>query len=174
MAAMKTGILEFTMRGNLMIVARRVLLVSTLVVGLGCSPAARRNISAAATGAAHGAAGGSGSENGTTKVMIFGGLDHKTYLGCLNCSQYATDSIFNEYGQHGSRYSSESIWNHYSDYGSAYSSYGACNAYASDPPVIVDGAGRYFGRLTLNTYHAQFGAGANYYNWLKESVCESN
>ena len=106
--------------------------------------------------------------------MIFGGEGHKTYLGCLNCAQYATDSVFNEYGQHGSRYSSESIWNHYDEYGSAYSSYGACNPYATDPPVIVDSAGRYYGRLTLNTYHAEFGAGANYYNWLKQSVCEGD
>jgi hypothetical protein len=171
---MKTGVLQFTERGNLAIVARRVLLVSTLFVGLGCSPAARRNVGTVMAGAAQSAASVSGSENGTTKVMVFGGLDHKTYLGCLNCSQYTADSIFNEYGQHGSRYASESIWNHYSEFGSAYSSYGACNAYASDPPVIVDSAGRYFGRLTLNTYHGQFGAGANYYSWLKESVCESN
>lgn len=149
-------------------------LLGLLVVLSGCSPAARRNIAAATAGAAQGAAGAPGSENGMAKVMIFGGLDHKTFLGCLNCSQYATDSIFNEYGQHGSRYSSESIWNHYSEYGSAYSSYGACNAYGTDPPVIVDNTGRYFGRLTLNTYHVQFGAGANYYDWLKKSVCESN
>jgi hypothetical protein len=150
----------------------RLLLPSIMLSG--CSPAARRNIAAITSGAAQGASGAATPENGPTRVMVFGGLDHKTYLGCLNCSQYATDSIFNEYGQHGSHYSFESIWNHYSEYGSAYSTYGACNAYATDPPVIVDGTGKYFGRLTLNTYHAQFGAGANYYNWLNESVCESN
>jgi hypothetical protein len=103
--------------------------------------------------------------------MIFGGDGHKIYLGCLNCSQYASDSVFNEYGDHGSQYSSESIWNHFGDYGSTYSSYGACNLYASDPPVIVDGAGKYYGRLTMNTYHAEYGAGASYYDWLKVSVC---
>jgi hypothetical protein len=26
--------------------------------------------------------------------MIFGGQDHRTYLGCLNCTQYAADSVF--------------------------------------------------------------------------------
>jgi len=106
--------------------------------------------------------------------MAFGGQDHRAYLGCLNCSQYAADSIFNEYGQHGSRYSSESIWNHYSEYGSPYSSFGACNPYASDPPVIVDPAGRYYGRLSLNSYHAEFGLGAQYYGWLKQTVCEQD
>jgi len=146
-----------------------VVLISALVALSGCSPATRRNIATVAAGAAQGASGVP-----TLKLMIFGGEDHKTYLGCLNCTQYATDSVLNEYGEHGSRYSSGSIWNHFSDFGSAYSSYGACNAYAADPPVIVDSAGKYYGRLTLNEYHPQFGIGANYFNWLRQSVCESN
>ena len=145
-----------------------------LVLTCGCSPAARQNIAAVAAGAAQGAAGASPSENVATKLMIFGGEDHRTYLGCLNCSQFASDSVLNQYGEHGSRYASESIWNHYGDFGSAYSSFGACNAYATDPPVIVDNAGKYYGRLTLNQYHSEFGAGSNYYNWLKETVCSSD
>ena len=151
---------------------RHLLFVSILLVLTGCSPAARRNIATVAAGAAQGAAGA--SESATAKLMIFGGTDHQTYLGCLNCSQYASDSVFNQYSEHGSRYSSESVWNHYSEFGSAYSSYGACNSYATDPPVIVDSSGRYYGRLTLNTYHPQFGAGSNYYNWLKQTVCEED
>lgn len=71
------------------------------------------------------------------KLMIFGGEGHKTYLGCLSCSEYATDSVFNQYGNYGSRYAIDSVWNHYSDFGSRYSNYGACNPYANDPPVIV-------------------------------------
>lgn len=155
-------------RGRLLL----LILISVLSALWGCSPAARRNIGAIATGAAQGASGVSPS--GTAKLMLFGGADHRTYLGCLNCSEYAADSVLNEYGQHGSPYASESIWNHYSDYGSAYSMYGACNAYATDPPVIVDSAGKYYGRLTLNRYHSELGVGASYYNWLTQRVCESN
>jgi hypothetical protein len=106
----------------------------------------------------------------TDKLMIFGGPNHKTYLGCLNCSEYATDSVFNTYGK-GSRYASETIWNHYSEFGSAYSTYGACNGYAIDPPVIVDEAGDFYGRLTLNRYHSQLGAGVNWMEWLSTTVC---
>ncbi len=146
-----------------------LLLFLTQISLSGCSPAARSAVAAAANGVSTSTGG-----VGTAKFMIFGGVDHKIYLGCLNCSQYVSDSVFNEYGQHGSRYSSESIWNHYGEYGSAYSTYGACNAYATDPPVIVDNAGNYYGRLTLNRYHAQFGAGGKYYDWLKQSVCESD
>jgi hypothetical protein len=90
--------------------------------------------------------------------MLFGGSGHKMYLGCLNCSQYATDSILNEYGSNGSAYSATRIWNHYSEFGSAYSTYSPCNSYATDPPVIVDQLGRAYGRLTLNEYNYQIGA----------------
>jgi hypothetical protein len=104
--------------------------------------------------------------------MLFGGEGHKVYLGCLSCSEYATDSVFNQYGTFGSRYSSTSILNHYSDYGSAYSNWGACNAYATDPPVIVDLDGNFYGRLTLNEYHAQIGIGGKFHDWLYGVVCE--
>lgn len=141
-----------------------------LLISSGCSPAARKRAGAAIQGAAAGAAA---SQVQSTKLMIFGGTDHKTYLGCLNCNEYATDSVFNSYGTHGSPYSSESIWNHYSEYGSQYSIYSACNPFASDPPVIVDQNGTYYGRLTLNEYHPQRGSGTSYFNWLKNKVCEN-
>jgi hypothetical protein len=86
------------------------------------------------------------------KLMLFGGSDHKTYLGCVTCSEYETDSIFNSYGQYGSKYSATSITNHYDEFGSPYSPTSACNKYATDPPVVVDGQGNYYGRLTLNAY----------------------
>jgi len=104
--------------------------------------------------------------------MIFGGQDHKTYLGCLSCNEYASDSVFNSYGNNGNPYSSQSIWNHYSEFGAPYSTYSACNQYASDPPVIVDQNGTFYGRLTVNEYHPQKGAGAKYYGWLTETVCK--
>lgn len=104
--------------------------------------------------------------------MIFGGSGHKTYLGCLSCSEYATDSVFNEYGQHGSEYSTESIHNEYGQYGSRYSAYSPCNPYASDPPVVVDQNGNYYGRLTVNRYHAEGTFGdADVLAWL-ELVCD--
>lgn len=72
------------------------------------------------------------------KLMLFGGNNNKVYLGCLSNSEYATDSIFNEYGLHGSVYAVNSIWNTVSIYGSSYSQYSSWNRYASNPPVIVD------------------------------------
>src|SRR5579864_6734548 len=64
-----------------------------------------------------------------TKLMIFGGSGHRIYLGCLNCSEYATDSVRNTYGPHGSSYADASVFNRYGDYGSAYSDWSSCNPY---------------------------------------------
>src|SRR5882762_3408615 len=123
-----------------------------------CSPAARQRAGAAISGATV----GTSTTSQYSKLMLFGGDDHKTYLGCLNCSQYAQDSIFNKYGEHGSPYSANSIWNRYGGFGSKYAANSACNAYAVDPPVIVNQEGAYYGRLTLNRYHSEIGVGRRY------------
>jgi len=115
-------------------------------------------------------AGAFGTES-TTKVMIFGGPDHQTYLGCLSCSGNAPDSVFNETGRNGSRGFTESIWNHSGDYGSPYTQFSACNPYATDPPVIVDQSGNFYGRVTVNQYATDIGTGAQLYNWLASTVC---
>ena len=116
-------------------------------------------------------AGGQSTASGTGKLMIFGGSDHQTYLGCLNCAETAPDSISNEYGQNGSRYSQASIWNHYGEFGSPYQPYSACNPYSTDPPIIVDDVGTYYGRLTVNQFHPELGAGRQLIAWLRQAVC---
>jgi hypothetical protein len=84
------------------------------------------------------------------KLMIFGGPGHQVYLGCLNCSEFARDSVQNQFGPNGSSFSQTSIRNEFSPYGSKFSNYSACNPFASNPPVVVDGQGRYYGRLKLD------------------------
>lgn len=103
--------------------------------------------------------------------MVFGGPDHKTYLGCLNCSEYAPDSMKNRFGLHGSPNAVESIFNHFGLYGSKFAVNGACNKFSVDPPVIVDSEGNYYGRLTLNPYAQGIGVGKEYMEWLA-AVCE--
>jgi hypothetical protein len=108
---------------------------------------------------------------GNVKLMIFGGTDHKVYLGCLNCSQVALDSVLNPVGEHGSPVAQESIFNVVSPYGSVVSPESACNVVASDPPVIVDQNGRYYGRLTLNVVAPEIGIGPQFFGWLRRDVC---
>jgi hypothetical protein len=73
-----------------------------------------------------------------------------TYLGSLDDS-YKSDSIFNEYSDHGKTYSDNSLWNEYSDHGKTYSSNSAFNEYASEPPVLLKD-GEVIGRLTVKEY----------------------
>lgn len=103
-------------------------------------------------------------------LLLFGGDRHDVFLGCLTCSEYDSDSVHNRYGDHGSQYSSTSIFNPYGDYGSKYSSDSACNPYASDPPVIVDADGNFYGTLTMNRYHPDVTSSSTVLDWL-ESVC---
>lgn len=85
-------------------------------------------------------------------LMLYGGPNHKTFLGVLNGSKYDSKSIWNQYATYGSRYSSDSIWNPYSTYGSVYNSYSPWNQYTSTPPIIVDNTGRSYGYFTRNKY----------------------
>ena len=143
-----------------------ILIAFVVSAGVGCSTATWQ-------GVAQGLADASASQNAarsSAKLMLFGGLNHTTYLGCVNCSDYASDSIFNQYGSHGSKYATESVLNPYGQYGSRYSTYGACSPYASDPPVIVDGNGQFFGRLTMNHYHPQATHNEQLLAWLA-AIC---
>ncbi|NOG32866.1 hypothetical protein HLB35_15840 [Halomonas sp. TBZ9] len=73
-----------------------------------------------------------------------------TYLGEIT-DEYASDSILNEYGTHGSEYSAESIWNEYGKYGGEYASLSPFNSYASTPPRLIKN-GQQIGLLTTNDY----------------------
>jgi hypothetical protein len=120
-----------------------------------CTAATWDAIGAAAAGAAAGMSASPYGAAPSSKLMLFGGPGHDTYLGCLNCSEFASDSVLNEFGRHGSAFQANSIFNRIGQFGSAISTYSACNPIASDPPVIVDGQGRFYGRLTVNAYHHQ-------------------
>ena len=87
---------------------------------------------------------------GTVSLLLFS--DDNKFLGCLNCSEYSSESICNKYGTYGSKYNSESIWNQYGTYGSKYNSESPWNEYSSDGPKIVDKDGNYYGRFSINTY----------------------
>lgn len=89
---------------------------------------------------------------GFGQTLLLYSSDNNTFLGCLNCSSYDSNSICNEYGTYGNSYSSYSIWNDYGTYGNSYSSYSPWNDYSSNGPKIVDKNGNYYGRFTINTY----------------------
>jgi hypothetical protein len=132
---------------------RLVSLFALAVSCTSCSAAAWQGVAAGLQSAGDGVSGAQPSS--AVKLMVFGGQGHKQYLGCLNCSSYANDSLFNQFGTHGNKFASDSLLNSFGQFGSRFSSYSACNPFASDPPVIVDQNGNFYGRLTVNEYHHQ-------------------
>jgi hypothetical protein len=75
--------------------------------------------------------------------------NNNTYLGQIS-DQYSSNSIFNDYGTHGSKYNSDSIWNEYGTFGSKYNSLSPFNEYSSTPPMIIK-SGNIIGFLSTNT-----------------------
>jgi len=106
------------------------------------------------------------------KIMLFGGPNHDVYLGCLNCSDIASDSIHNDIGKYGSDISSTSIFNDIGQYGSNISQYSPCNDIASNPPVLVDEDGGFYGYLTLNDIKPKSITDPKILAWLKYKVCK--
>jgi hypothetical protein len=91
------------------------------------------------------------------KLMLFGGVGHKIYLGCISCELDAEDSIFNVDGPKGKsitgKISQESIWNTFGPFGDKFSDSSPWNKLGNNPPIIVDQNGNSYGYFTLNKSH---------------------
>ena len=83
-------------------------------------------------------------------LLVFGGENNKTFLGCLSCPETDLDSLFNRFGTHGSRFAANSILNRFGQFGGRFAPFSPCNVYSATPPVIVDDDGHDYGELTLN------------------------
>jgi hypothetical protein len=89
------------------------------------------------------------------RLLLFGGDDHKVFLGSPTDGKFSTDSIFNEFGDYGSKFANDSIWNQFGEYGSKFSDHSPWNKFANAPPVVVDTEGNFYGYFTENRYHDQ-------------------
>ena len=87
------------------------------------------------------------------ELHIYTDLSKSTYLGCLTCSKYSGESVWNAYGKYGSKYNPISIWNEYGTYGSTYQIKSPWNEYGTNAPVLIDENGRFTGHFTRNKYH---------------------
>jgi hypothetical protein len=89
----------------------------------------------------------------TKALLLFGGEDHKKFLGCLNCSSLNSSSVCNELGKYGSSLQSDSIWNSLGTFGSSLSRYSPWNSLSSSAPIIVDADGKSYGYFSTNSLH---------------------
>lgn len=105
-------------------------------------------------------------------MMLFGGPGHDTYLGCLDCSEFTSDSICNEFGTHGSSFSSSSIFNEFGPFGSEFRSSSPWNQFSSsdDVPVLVDEDGGFYGYFTINVFRSKAVGFASDLKTLHEAV----
>ena len=85
--------------------------------------------------------------------MLFGGKDHKAFLGCLNCADASPLSVCNDVGKYGSDVSSDSIWNDVGTFGSDVSPYSPWDDVSQDAPIIVDNDGNSYGYFSANDVH---------------------
>jgi hypothetical protein len=88
-----------------------------------------------------------------TALLLFGGADHKTFLGCLNCSSLSPTSVCNSLGQFGSSLQANSIWNSLGTFGSSLSQYSPWNSLSNSAPIIVDKDGNSYGYFSVNSLH---------------------
>lgn len=101
-------------------------------------------------------------------LHLYGGKDQDVYLGCINCSKYDANSIWNENGTYGNQNNENSIWNKNGTYGNENSLYSPWNNNTTSKfiPVVVDKEGKFYGYFTVNPFNskrANFGLALNIY-----------
>ena len=89
----------------------------------------------------------------TKAMLLFGGHDHKMFLGCLNCVDTSDASVCNDVGKYGSDVEENSIWNDVGPYGSDVSPTSPWNDVSQDAPIIVDREGKSYGYFSANDLH---------------------
>jgi len=107
-------------------------------------------------------------------LLVFGGRDHKLFLGCL-CAPSDSASVFHDvaypYTLYGIRKRETSIFNPMSEVGLMLSEYSPCNHFAKDPPVIVTLEGQFIARLTVSSFVRAAATDTTVLEWLKDA-CE--
>jgi hypothetical protein len=95
------------------------------------------------------------AEAQTATLLLFGGKNNRTFLGCLTCGRYDASSVCNRFGEHGNKFSGESIWNKFGTYGSKFSAESPWNKFSTDAPAIVDENGGFYGYFSSNKFMAK-------------------
>lgn len=100
------------------------------------------------------------------ELLLFGGRGHDVFLGCVNCNEFNSESICNEFGA-GSEFKSDSIFNEFGNFGSEFSSASPWNQFSSsdDVPVLVNRQGSFYGYFTINEFRSD---GVEFSRDLKE------
>jgi hypothetical protein len=85
-------------------------------------------------------------------LLLFGGPNHKEYIGCLKCNEFSSESVCNGFAQYGNEFGS-TMWNEFSTpYGNEFSSSSPWNEFSTSNsvPVLVGRQGAFYGYFTVN------------------------
>jgi len=95
------------------------------------------------------------AQNSMTKpsIQIYAGPLHRDYLGCLNCDQFDPLSIWDNYGAFGLDNAYPDM-SRYAEYRRPKGRYSACDAYAKDPPILIDNARKDYGVFSTSDTRA--------------------
>ncbi len=102
------------------------------------------------------------------QFLIYAGPLHRDYLGCLNCDQFDTNSVWDGYSAMGwgNAYAEAS---HFSTYRAPHGRYSACDALAADPPILIDRSLNHYGVLNISTKRGDSICGPH----GTKSICEA-
>jgi hypothetical protein len=101
-----------------------------------------------------------GAHAQSREILIMGGPNHDEFLGCLTCSEFDSNSVWNDFSRHG--FGNEfGTWNRFGQHASKFSTSSACNEYATRGPVLVDRSGNFYGRLSVNRFAQDSVCGPN-------------
>ena len=85
------------------------------------------------------------------EIIVMGGRNQDTFLGCITCGEHDVDSVWNQYGRHGWQ-NKFGTWNRFGQHANPYGANSACNQYGSQGPILVDRQGNYYGHLSVNEH----------------------
>jgi hypothetical protein len=102
------------------------------------------------------------------QFLIYAGPLHRDYLGCLNCDQFDPNSVWDGYSAMGwgNAFAEAS---HFANYRAAHGRYSACDAFAADPPILIDRSLNHYGVLSVSTKRADSVCGPK----GVKSICEA-
>lgn len=85
--------------------------------------------------------------------LLLAGPNHDIFLGCLDCGEFADQSICNK-ADKGNPYHPLSIFNKFGLFGDSQSTSSPWNKFTTDTsvPIIVDADGVSFGYFTINNF----------------------